>query len=1069
MNNKFVRICMMLAMAGFAYGCGESGEHGSEGDRTVTGVSQKGPFRQGSSVTVQELKAGTLAQTGSSFKGRIQNNRGEFSIASVPLASQYVMLEVNGYYRNEVTGSDSGPITMNALVDISDRDNVNINLLTHLESDRVMHLVTTENLEFAQAKKQARQELMNDFGFSGEFGNAEDMDIFGTGADSAALLAISIITQGYLSESDFSARITGISSDVADGTINNDAVWMEMARWASQADLGSIRQNMESWGEQVPEFEPYIKTYWKTKFGLTSCPNVGEIKNYEGMTLVCHTDGWDKADHREILNYVLGPCENQGEVKKTDSEALRNGNSYVYFVCRDNAWREADEQDILRLELGPCENQGEIKKWDSPEYGNGDGSYVCRDQNWQHASDQDVLVNALGACNHNGEIKQSSDYDYLCSNGGFFVCNASIWNCADEEFVELYQMGTCQDGDIQKSDKYGYIICRGNHWGLASGNEILMSQLGPCTNDEMQCVSDPEFGSGCYKCFNEQWSPMGYDDIKGYVKEHGYGTCGREGQHNFIRISGGMFDGYFECVDNVWRYLDIEEIKMQEFGRCENEGEVKYSEKLDIKVLADFMDIVPDYIGLTGYFYCGNGQWNATSDTNQVLGNCDEQGKKKFIRWEAERGKLYVCRAMGWDLASAQEYQDYFLGSCDASHNWEVKWYHYYQTFMTCKSGKWDYSSSDEINAYLGDCERPGEYRYINNITNEDAGEVFYVCSGNGSWRVPITNGEFLAYRELEKYGCANDGQYKNYNSGNYFYVCDGDTVRLVTEFERTKLNKLCMSQNRGESLEYMDNFYMKCGDNGWVPDIERNSGKLVDTRDNTEYRTVVIGTQTWMAENLRYSAPNPVAYDYTNNAYAPYVQKYDILNSACFETQSECQAWGRVYNIMELGSGGDSQCPSGYHLPSQGEWEVLMSFVDSIPSPLTYSNNPDGDESHTKTAKLKSTSGWANIKNYYEDGEDLFGFTALPTRGEYDGPDIEDLYAPFGKIDFQWGEYVWDTETNIGNYDTGIVGAFYWASGEIVVAISNRHNELNYYDAYLWRSGLEYSVARYSVRCVKD
>ena len=78
----------------------------------------------GSSITVQELDGKTLAQTGKSFKGKISNDKGEFSVSSVSLASQYAILEASGYFRNEVTGEkSSSTITLNAITDLSNRKN----------------------------------------------------------------------------------------------------------------------------------------------------------------------------------------------------------------------------------------------------------------------------------------------------------------------------------------------------------------------------------------------------------------------------------------------------------------------------------------------------------------------------------------------------------------------------------------------------------------------------------------------------------------------------------------------------------------------------------------------------------------------------------------------------------------------------------------------------------------------------------------------------------------------------------------------------------------------------------
>ena len=187
-------------------------------DKTIAGVSQKGPFLKGSSITIQELdgsvliESGKLYQTGKSFKKKIFSDKGEFSVTDVSLKSQFALMETEGFYRNEVTGDVSkSQITLNALVDLSDRETANINLLTHLEYERVVELVGGGKTVSA-AKKKAEAEVLNAFGIEVENASAEDLDIFAQGDDNAALLAISILMQGDLTEGKLSDRLASFAS-----------------------------------------------------------------------------------------------------------------------------------------------------------------------------------------------------------------------------------------------------------------------------------------------------------------------------------------------------------------------------------------------------------------------------------------------------------------------------------------------------------------------------------------------------------------------------------------------------------------------------------------------------------------------------------------------------------------------------------------------------------------------------------------------------------------------------------------------------------------------------------------
>ena len=117
------------------------------------------------------------------------------------------------------------------------------------------------------------------------------------------------------------------------------------------------------------------------------------------------------------------------------------------------------------------------------------------------------------------------------------------------------------------------------------------------------------------------------------------------------------------------------------------------------------------------------------------------------------------------------------------------------------------------------------------------------------------------------------------------------------------------------------------------VDDEKSSAGALVDNRDGKEYRTVKIGNQTWMAENLN----------------------YETQDSYCYEDdESNCSKYGRLYkwNVAK------KACPDSWHLPSKAEFETLFSSVGG---------------KQVAGKHLKSNSGWDE-----GNGTDDFGFTAL-------------------------------------------------------------------------------------------
>lgn len=243
-------------------------------NKTVAGVSQKGPFVKGTLVDLYGLSSNYVQSGSEIFTGKITNDKGEFSISKINLSAQYALLKTSGYYRNEVTGKiSSGTLDLLAITDLSKRDQVNVNLLTHLEYERVMALLDSSKT-LAEAKALAESEIFKAFHISTNAVDFEDLNIFETGDADAALLAISVMLQGNRSEGDLVEVLTKFSLDLEkDGTWDDEALKANVADWASAADLKQIRANIESWNfaDSVPEFEKYVKNFWWQVFGLGVC------------------------------------------------------------------------------------------------------------------------------------------------------------------------------------------------------------------------------------------------------------------------------------------------------------------------------------------------------------------------------------------------------------------------------------------------------------------------------------------------------------------------------------------------------------------------------------------------------------------------------------------------------------------------------------------------------------------------------------------------------------------------------------------------------------------------------
>jgi len=246
----------------------------------------------------------------------------------------------------------------------------------------------------------------------------------------------------------------------------------------------------------------------------------------------------------------------------------------------------------------------------------------------------------------------------------------------------------------------------------------------------------------------------------------------------------------------------------------------------------------------------------------------------------------------------------------------------------------------------------------------------------------------------------------------------------------RSEAEQSSSSEKTGKSSSSVDDASSRF-EFGCKTETEDNCeyGELIDDRDGQTYKTVTIGIQTWMAQNLNYEAAN--SYCYKDNA-------------------SNCTKYGRLYtwaasmdsvgtwSTNGKGCGYDKTCsptypvrgvcPEGWHLPTQAEWNALIAAV--------------AEGKSTAGKILKSTSGWNDNDRKSGNGTDAYAFSVLPAGRRYED-----------------GAF----------YDEGR-GASFWSSTQCtgftawILYLDFRYDDVGYSF-----KGAGYMDGGFSVRCVKD
>jgi uncharacterized protein (TIGR02145 family) len=161
--------------------------------------------------------------------------------------------------------------------------------------------------------------------------------------------------------------------------------------------------------------------------------------------------------------------------------------------------------------------------------------------------------------------------------------------------------------------------------------------------------------------------------------------------------------------------------------------------------------------------------------------------------------------------------------------------------------------------------------------------------------------------------------------------------------------------------------------------------------REGNVYRTVQIGTQVWMAENLK-------ATRFNNNSVIPIITDNNawILTSTpayCWMLNDEStykNLYGALYNWYAVADG--NLCPTGWHVPSDDEFKTLELYLGLSVSQIDLW----GWRGTTQGAQMKATSGWNDSGN----GTNSSGFTGLAGGYRYGA---NGTFSAIGILTYWW------------------------------------------------------------------
>ena len=780
----------------------------------VSGFAQKGPFESGSVVTVYGLDS-LLEKTKTKFTGKVTGDSGAYSVSKIVLPSQYALVEVNGFYKNENTGKKTSgtKVTLNALVDLSEGKSVkaNVNVFTEMEYARVKHLVLKEKYNVPAAKIRATKELVEVFG-----GNSSsdivstDLSLSDTGAVGKSLLIASILLQGDLSASKLGLRLGKVDDlFAATGAIKNDSLLAEFADWASDMDdagkFDSLRSNIKAMNlsSNVPEFEGFLYNLWTTNYGLGECNKDNEfyIRKNENKAssnfdepFACTGNRWHRSSE---IDAELGMCSSvmEGVYKQSVSDD--------YYACHSGVWHKVTK---VEYELKDCtaERQNKYESVISNRY------FVCLDSQWQEI---DKVTYDLKLCTEERRLELAKTLDsksYVCEWDG----QKGAWRKATDVEVDIGVCDSIRNGLIYKTNAGSYYLCKNESWESSTVRAYEIQGLGVCySGNEYTIKSTPT--QGLFVCEYGAWRQT--SEVESLL-----GMCQTKASIDTVfKVKLGGVTSYYKChTDLYWQEVTELTFNLYMLGACGS------SNNLTMKASVSM-----------GNYVCEDGSWRQPTKIEKTVGLCTSAREGEAVAYgDSLSGDDFYgfvqCKNLKWMAISLQAYLLATPATCNATTKRD--------TFTLDKVKYYCYNNENGSTGY--------SWQKMVLKDSRDSKEYPVVRIGNQIWMAKNLN-----YRYYQK---TYNGTVRDTSS-----YCYNNILSNCTKYGRLYIWSAAMDSaakfsTTGKGCGF-EGTRRVCSTTGIVQGV-CPKGWHLPTRDEwdslktaTSYRTVVLMTQTgWYNDN---------------------------------------------------------------------------------------------------------------------------------------------------------------------------------------------------------------------------
>lgn len=356
-------------------------------------------------------------------------------------------------------------------------------------------------------------------------------------------------------------------------------------------------------------------------------------------------------------------------------------------------------------------------------------------------------------------------------------------------------------------------------------------------------------------------------------------------------------------------------------------------------------------------YRCADGQWKKFRALTDTLPGVDDllacvtkrEGNSAYITNEHA---LYACEDGAWkkkitymDTVSSKD----ALPNCTDKNENDSSFVKKENAVYLCIAKSW---------RYLGDVSESADG--LPNCTEKHEEErafveeehVTLICS-NGKWCRYNIYGTIESDDVKSSSSAASDSKWEDYKPESSSSVKSSSSFEVSGHYD--------CSVYKCVTTEYLNQEMLAAG----------KYGELLDVRDSQVYRTIQIGEQVWMAQNLNYNADRSICYD---------------------EIEENCKSYGKLY----YGYFTDI-CPDGWRVPSEDDFITLLEVVNEGEVSRSDGQGSDGlwivyKNTENLNLKLGSASYVWNTENASK-GSDIYGLSLIPSGFRWD-------YGGFAEMD---------------------------------------------------------------------